>query len=306
MKILFAGTPDFAATSLDALIAHGGHEIVGVLTQPDRRSGRGRKLSPPPVKVIAEQARLPVLQPARARDPEVIETLRALDVDVMVVVAYGQILNQALIDLPRLGTINVHASLLPRWRGAAPIQRAIIAGDPETGVCIMQVVLALDAGPVILCSKTPIAAQDTQLTLHDRLADLGAQALLDALAQAAVSGRFESCPQPEDGVTYARKIGSDDLPLDWQQPAAVLERRVRALTPRPGASATLLGIDLKILEARVVEGLPGSLPGDVQFDRQGLRVRCAEDALEILTLKPAGKKAMTVQAFLNGLPAKRA
>lgn len=306
MKILFAGTPDFAATSLEALIAHGGHQIVGVLTQPDRRAGRGRKLSPPPVKVIAEQAALTVLQPASARDPEVIETLRALDADVMVVVAYGQILNQSLIDLPRLGTINVHASLLPRWRGAAPIQRAIMAGDSETGVCIMQVVLALDAGPVILCSKTPIESHDTQLTLHDRLADLGACALVEALEAAALSGHFESCPQPEAGVTYAHKIGPDDLPLDWQQPAAVLERRVRALTPRPGASATLLQTDLKILEARVVEALPGTQPGDVQVDRQSLRVRCAQDALEILTLKPAGKKAMPVQAFLNGLPAKRA
>ncbi len=306
MKILFAGTPDFAATSLEALIAQGDHQLVGVLTQPDRRAGRGRKLCPPPVKVVAEQASLPVLQPTSARDPAVIETLRALDADVMVVVAYGQILNQALIDLPRLGTINVHASLLPRWRGAAPIQRAIMAGDPETGVCIMQVVLALDAGPVILCSKTPIEPQDTQGTLHDRLAGLGARALVDALAEVQVSGRFESRPQPEQGVTYAHKIGPDDLPLDWQQPAAVLERQIRALTPRPGASATLLETELKILEARVVEALPGTQAGDVQVDRQCLRVACAQDALEIQMLKPAGKKAMTAQAFLNGLPARRA
>lgn len=300
MKILFAGTPEFAAVSLRALLATPTCNVVGVLTQPDRPAGRGRHLTASPVKQVAEAAGIEVFQPERASSAESLQRLEALGADVMVVVAYGQILSAALIDMAPLGSINVHASLLPRWRGAAPIQRAIMAGDTETGVCIMQVVEALDAGPVIHCRQTAIGPDDTQGSLHDRLAELGAEALVEALQEASRSGAFVATEQDPAGVTYAHKIRATDLPLDWIRPAHLLDCQVRALSPRPGASTVIAGHELKVLATRVVDTADSGVPGTLTIERNSLHVACGEHALALLEVKPAGKQAMDIRAFING------
>lgn len=276
--------------------------VVGVLTQPDRPAGRGRRLAPPPVKQVAEAQGLPVFQPAHASASESLATLAALGADVMVVVAYGQILSAALIEMAPLGAVNVHASLLPRWRGAAPIQRALMHGDTETGVCIMQVVEALDAGPVIHCVRTPVHPDDTQISLHDRLATLGAAALIDALRITPRNGRLPATEQRRDGVTYAHKIRAADLPLDWSRPAHLLDCQVRALTPRPGASTCIAGHELKVLSSQVVdEETQTPVPvGEVIVERDRLRVVCGDQSLALTTVKPAGKQSMEIRAFING------
>ncbi|MDZ7594590.1 MAG: methionyl-tRNA formyltransferase [Thiobacillus sp.] len=297
MRILFAGTPPFAAAALDAL-AEAGHDIVLVLTQPDRPAGRGMKLTPSAVKQVAQARGLPLYQPASLRTPEAQSVLAALDADVMVVAAYGLILPQAVLDLPRFGCLNIHASLLPRWRGAAPIQRAILAGDTETGITIMQMDAGLDTGAMLAKTGVPIRETDTAASLHDTLAAAGAQAIVAALANYAAL-----VPQAQDDTqaTYAAKLSKEEAKLDWREPADVLARAVRAYNPAPGAWTLLDGAPLKIWSAQAFAGSgePGTaLPADA--DR--LVVACGSGALALQAVQPAGGKRMTAAAFLAGRP----
>ena len=296
MKIIFAGTPEFAACALEAL-AGAGHEIALVLTQPDRPAGRGMALTPSPVKRLALTQGISVFQPATLRDSDAQARIAAVGADVMVVAAYGLILPQAVLDLPRLGCLNIHASLLPRWRGAAPIQRAILAGDQESGVCIMQMEAGLDTGPVLLAGAMPIAPTDSAGTLHDRLAALGADLIVDALARLPLPAR----PQPDEGVTYAAKIDKAEAVLDWSLAAAELDRRVRAFNPFPGVQATVGGLPCKVWQARPAtgQGAPGPV---LAADRNGVLVACGDGALLIGELQKAGGKRLPAAQFLAGNP----
>ena len=296
MKLIFAGTPEFAAQALDAIIA-AGHEVALVLTQPDRPSGRGLALRASPVKERALAAGIDVFQPPTLRDVTAQETIRAVGAEAMVVAAYGLILPQVVLDMPRFGCINIHASLLPRWRGAAPIQRALLAGDAETGVCIMQMEAGLDTGPVLSSGELSIADDDTAATLHDKLAALGAELIVDALARLPLAPR----PQPDAGVTYAAKIEKAEAPLDWRLPAVQLARQVRAFNPFPGALATYQGNAIKVWGARVSDanGAPGTI---LAVDRNGIVVACGEGALCLLELQKAGGKRLPVAQFLAGMP----
>jgi methionyl-tRNA formyltransferase len=297
VRILFAGTPPFAAAALDAL-AEAGHEIVLVLTQPDRPAGRGMRLMPSAVKQAALARGLPVSQPAGLKTPEAQAELRAADADVMVVAAYGLILPQAVLDLPRFGCLNIHASLLPRWRGAAPIQRAILAGDTETGITIMQMDAGLDTGAMLSKTVVPIRDSDTAGSLHDVLAAAGAQAIVAALA-----GFAELVPVAQDDAqaTYAAKLTKEEAQLDWGRPATMLARAVRAYNPVPGAWTLLDGAPLKIWSAQAVAG--SGAPGDVLRAEAGhLIVACGNGALALQEIQPAGSKRMTAAAFLAGRP----
>jgi methionyl-tRNA formyltransferase len=297
VRILFAGTPPFAAAALDAL-AEAGHEIVLVLTQPDRPAGRGMRLMPSAVKQAALARGLPVSQPAGLKTPEAQAELRAADADVMVVAAYGLILPQAVLDLPRFGCLNIHASLLPRWRGAAPIQRAILAGDTETGITIMQMDAGLDTGAMLSTTVVPIRDSDTAGSLHDVLAAAGAQAIVAALA-----GFAELVPVAQDDAqaTYAAKLTKEEAQLDWGRPATMLARAVRAYNPVPGAWTLLDGAPLKIWSAQAVAG--SGAPGDVLRAEAGhLIVACGNGALALQEIQPAGSKRMTAAAFLAGRP----
>ena len=296
MKVIFAGTPEFARQALVAIIA-AGHEVVLVLTQPDRPSGRGMKLTPSPVKVEAENHGIPVYQPEKLKDPASHETIRTAGADVMVVAAYGLILPQAVLDIPQLGCLNIHASLLPRWRGAAPIQRAIEAGDSETGICIMRMEAGLDTGPVLLQKRLPITESDTGESLHDKLAILGAQAIVGALADLE---HLKPMPQPSEGVTYAAKLGRDDARLDWQLSATELARKVRAFNPVPGAWTLLNGEVLKIWRATPDsrKGKPGEV---LAAGAEGLVVGCGEGAVMVTELQKAGARRMDALTFLSGL-----
>ncbi len=297
MRLVFAGTPPFAAAALDAL-ADAGHDIVRVLTQPDRPAGRGMKLVHSAVKQAALARGLPVAQPASLKTPEVQAELAALAPDVMVVAAYGLILPQAVLDLPRHGCLNIHASLLPRWRGAAPIQRAILAGDTETGITIMQMDAGLDTGAMLTQTGVPIHPSDTAGSLHDALATAGAAAIVGALA------RLDTlAPQAQDEAraTYAAKLSKDEAQLDWTLPADVLARAVRAYDPVPGAWTLLDGTPLKVWAADVVAG--DGAPGTVRAAHGGeIHVACGRGALALRTLQPAGGKRMTAAAFLAGRP----
>lgn len=296
MKVIFAGTPEFARQALAAIIA-AGHEVVLVLTQPDRPSGRGMKLTPSPVKVEAENHGIPVCQPEKLKDPASHEPIRTAGADVMVVAAYGLILPQAVLDIPKLGCFNIHASLLPRWRGAAPIQRAIEAGDSETGICIMQMEAGLDTGPVLIEKRLPITESDTGESLHDKLAVLGAKAIVEALES---HGRLVPVPQPSEGVTYAAKLGKDDARLDWQLSATELARKIRAFNPVPGAWTLLNGEPLKIWRATPdsSKGKPGEV---LAASAEGLVVGCGEGAIKIMELQRAGARRMDAATFLSGL-----
>ncbi len=302
LRIVFAGTPEFAATSLVALLESCRHEICAVYTQPDRPAGRGRRLAASAVKRVAQQYRIPIFQPATLGDAEA-QQLHSLQADLMVVAAYGLLLPQAVLDAPCLGCINVHASLLPRWRGAAPIQRAILAGDRETGISIMQMELGLDSGPVLHRLSTPIRSADTAATLHDRLAALGARALLDTLGQ-IVDGRACPVAQDETQASYARKLEKGEALLEWNLPAQQLERRVRAFNPWPVARTTLHGEPLRIWQA----DLPGErdtaeAPGTIlQAGRDGIEVATGEGVLRILRLQGAGSRQLAAAEFLNGRP----
>jgi methionyl-tRNA formyltransferase len=302
VRIIFAGTPPFAAAALNAL-ADAGHEIVLVLTQPDRPAGRGMKLTPSAVKQAALARGLPLYQPASLKSPEAQTRLRAADADVMVVAAYGLILPSVVLDLPRFGCLNIHASLLPRWRGAAPIQRAILAGDAETGITIMQMDAGLDTGAMLARTTLPIRDSDTAASLHDALAEAGARAIVAALANLA-----KLAPQAQDDAqaTYAAKLSKEEARLDWSRSALELERAVRAFNPVPGAWTLLEGSPLKIWSARVAADAgvlqPESLmPGEVlPADAEQLVIACGKGALSIRELQPAGSKRMTAAAFLAG------
>lgn len=298
MRIVFAGTPDFAVPCLRAVAQRG--EVVAVYTQPDRPAGRGRSLAASPVKLEAISRGLPVLQPESLKSAEVQETLRQLAPDLLVVVAYGLILPQAVLDIPRHGGWNVHASLLPRWRGAAPIQRAIEAGDRETGVCLMQMEAGLDTGPVLLSLSTPISGDDTGGQLHDRLAELGAQVLSDGLGLLRAGLRPVAQPQPMEGVTYARKLEKHEARLDWAQPASVLARKVRAFSPWPVAEAQVAGERLRIHGAVALDELHAADPGSLlRAGREGLDIACGEGVLRLRTVQREGGKAITAADYLN-------
>ena len=298
MKVIFAGTPDFAAQALRA-IAAAGFEILLVLTQPDRPKGRGMQLQASPVKQAALELGLAIAQPASLRHEEAQALLRAQNADVMVVAAYGLILPQAVLDTPAHGCLNIHASLLPRWRGAAPIQRAIEAGDTETGVCIMQMDAGLDTGAVVSTHRYAIKNTDTATDVHDALADLGAQAIVADLQQLQQTGRLNASPQPQTGITYAQKLSKEEAKIDWNESALVIERKIRAFNPVPGAWVEYQNQPLKIWRAEAVaqSGRAGEV---LAISSDGLIVACGEGALNITELQPAGSKRMPVAAFAAG------
>ena len=298
MRIVFAGTPEFAVSSLRAAARH--HEVVAVYTQPDRPAGRGRGLAPSPVKLEAVARGIPVYQPESLKDEAAQQQLRDLQPDLMVVVAYGLILPKAVLAIPTHGCWNVHASLLPRWRGAAPIQRAIQAGDAKTGVCLMQMEAGLDTGPVLLHQELPIAATDTGGQLHDKLAELGAQVLSDGLGLLRAGIKPIARPQPEQGVTYAHKLDKAEARLDWAQGADVLARTVRAFNPWPIAEATLAGERVRIHGAVALEEAHSQAPGTVlAASRDGIDIACGQGALRLRTLQREGGKAITAADYLN-------
>ena len=296
MRLIFAGTPEFAATALVAIV-DAGHDVMLVMTQPDRPAGRGMSLQPSPVKRLALERGIAVFQPSTLKDAAAQERIVATGAEVMVVAAYGLILPQAVLDLPYLGCVNIHASLLPRWRGAAPIQRALLAGDSETGVCIMQMEAGLDSGPVLLREAVPIGAEDTAGSLHDRLAVLAARLIVAALARLPLAGQ----PQPEEGVTYAHKIGKGDALIDWSVSAAELDRQVRAFNPVPGAQASLGGEAVKVWRAAAVAG-NGEIGRILRVDRDSIVVACGAGALVVAELQKAGGRRLPVRQFLAGNP----
>ena len=298
MRIVFAGTPEFAVPSLRAAAAR--QEVVAVYTQPDRPAGRGRGLSASPVKLEALKRGIPVLQPESFKSELSRDALRALQPDLLVVVAYGLILPKAVLDIPVHGCWNVHASLLPRWRGAAPIQRAIEAGDEETGVCLMQMEKGLDTGPVLLDQRLPIGTTDTGGQLHDRLAELGAQVLADGLGLLRIGIKPVAKPQLAEGVTYAHKLDKAEAKLDWGLPADVLARKVRAFNPWPMAEAQLAGERLRIHGAIALPLAHGAAPGSVLLaSRDGIDVACGDGALRIRVLQREGGKAITAADYVN-------
>jgi methionyl-tRNA formyltransferase len=295
MNIVFAGTPEFAAVALDALV-RAGHAVSLVLTRPDQPAGRGLKVRQSAVKRLAAGLGLSLLQPASMKDPQVAAAIAARAPEVMVVAAYGLILPRTILQIPQRGCINIHASLLPRWRGAAPIQRALLAGDPSTGVTIMQMDEGLDTGAILLQERVAIGAEDTAQTLHDRLAALGGKLIVEALA-APPSPR----PQDEQLATYAPRIEKSEARIDWREPAEIIERKVRAFNPEPGAHTLLNGAVLKIWRARVEPGVC-SAPGAIcESGPAGIVVACGADGVRLLELQRAGSKRLPVHAFVTGL-----
>jgi methionyl-tRNA formyltransferase len=290
MKIVFMGTPEFSVPVLEAL--HRRHEIVAVYCQPPRPAGRGKADRPSPVQARAEALGMPVRHPVSLRNEEAVRDFSALGADVAVVVAYGLILPQAVLDAPRLGCLNIHASLLPRWRGAAPIHRAIMAGDRETGVCIMQMEAGLDTGPVLLREAVAIGAEETTAELHDRLSALGARLIVEALDRLPMP----TTPQPAEGVTYAAKIDKAEARVDWSRPAVEVDRLIRGLSPFPGAWTEVNGERVKLLRSRLAEGtgFPGQVLG-------GFTVACGEAAVEVLEAQREGKRPMPAAEVLRGL-----
>jgi methionyl-tRNA formyltransferase len=294
MRLIFAGTPEFAAQALSAII-EAGHEVALVLTQPDRPAGRGMALQPSPVKKLALAHGIEVFQPLTLKDAEAQAKVVGIAAEVMVVAAYGLILPQLVLDMPKFGCINIHGSLLPRWRGAAPIQRALLAGDAETGVCIMQMEAGLDTGPVLLRGAFPIEASDTTASLLDRLAALGAQLVVEALGRLPLVAEV----QPLEGVTYAHKIEKAEALIDWQRSAAELDRHIRAFNPFPGAQALFKGQTIKLWQAMPVAG-SGRIGRVLAVDRKQITIACGEGALAIQELQKAGGKRLPVQQFLAG------
>ncbi len=292
MRVIFMGTPDFSVPVLNALV-DAGHEIAAVYCQPPRPAGRGKKDRPSPVQARAEALGLPVRHPLSLRSETEHAAFAALDADIAVVVAYGLILPQAVLDAPRLGCLNIHASLLPRWRGAAPIHRATMAGDDQSGVCIMQMEAGLDTGPVLDCRATRIGVDETTGELHDRLSEMGAALIVDVL------GRLDgmtAVAQPADGVTYAEKIDKSEAQVDWTRTAAEVDRLIRGLSPFPGAWAMIGGERVKFLRSRVVAGQ--GAPGQVL---QGFTIACGEGAVEVLEAQRQGKRAMSAEEILRGM-----
>ncbi|GAO34947.1 methionyl-tRNA formyltransferase [Sulfuricella sp. T08] len=300
MRLIFAGTPEFAAAALAALL-EAGHDIALVLTQPDRPAGRGMKLTPSPIKQLALQYGLSVLQPVALKDAEAQAQLAAVNADAMIVAAYGLLLPPAVLTIPRLGCLNIHASLLPRWRGAAPIQRAILAGDPETGITIMQMDRGLDTGGMLLRAALPIADDDTAQTLHDKLAVLGASSIVSALQQLEY-GTLHAQPQDDSAATYAAKLSKAEGLIDWHKSAAELARSVRAYNSFPVAQARFQDETWRIWQAQAVRRSEGS-PGEIlQADKDGILVRCGDGALLLKEIQKAGGKRLPVSSFLVGNP----
>ncbi|MBD2836925.1 methionyl-tRNA formyltransferase [Pseudomonas sp. JM0905a] len=296
LRLVFAGTPEFAAEHLKALLGSR-HQVIAVYTQPDRPAGRGQKLMPSPVKQLAVEHGIPVLQPPTLRDPAAQAELKALGADLMVVVAYGLILPQVVLDTPRRGCINSHASLLPRWRGAAPIQRAVQAGDAESGVTVMQMEAGLDTGPMLLKVTTPISAEDTGGSLHDRLAQLGPKAVLEAI-EGLAAGTLKGEVQDDALANYAHKLNKDEARLDWSRPAVELERLVRAFNPWPICHSTLDGEPLKVLAAALGDGK--GAPGQIlAASKDGLTVACGDGALRLTRLQLPGGKPLNFADLFN-------
>ena len=290
MRVIFMGTPDFSVPALRAIAAR--HEVAAVYSQPPRAAGRGQKPRPSPVHRAAETLGIPVRTPERLKSPEEQAAFAALGADVAVVVAYGLILPQPVLDAPRLGCLNIHASLLPRWRGAAPIHRAIMAGDAETGVAIMQMQAGLDTGPVLAEARTPIGPEDTTADLHDRLAEMGAALIGDVLDRLPLP----AAPQPSEGVTYAQKIDKAEARIDWALPAPQVDRQIRGLSPFPGAWCMLGGERIKLLRSRLAAG--AGAPGTVL---QGFTIACGTGAVEVLEAQREGKRPMPAAEVLRGL-----
>jgi methionyl-tRNA formyltransferase len=306
MRLGFAGTPQFAIPALDAL-QRSRHRVVAVFTQPDRPAGRGQSLHMSPVKQRAREYGLDVYQPPSFKSEPAAATLRGLDLDVLVVVAYGLILPASVLVMPRLGCFNIHASLLPRWRGAAPVQRALLAGDSVTGVTIMRMEPALDTGPMLAVRATPITESDTAATLHDRLAQTGAELIVETL-EAVASGTARERPQPQAGITYAQKIAKSEALIDWREEAAAIVRRVRAFIPWPVAATTWEGAPLKVWDAAVAPTLPdvadgshppGSVLGATSL---GIDVACGQGAVRIRRLQRAGRKPLAAAEFIKSQP----
>ncbi len=302
LRVAFAGTPQFAVPALQALL-NSPHTVVGVLTQPDRPRGRGRQLAASAVKELATAAALPLSQPVSLRSSSDQASLRLWQPEVLVVVAYGVLLPPAVLDLPRLGCINIHASLLPRWRGAAPVQRAILAGDAQTGVTIMQMDVGLDTGPMLLRRPLQIGPTDTAGTLQQRLAAAGAEALIGVLAELA-AGRITAAPQPSAGVMYAAKIAKAEALIDWHQAAVQIDRQIRAFSPVPGAETRLQGDQLKIHAARLVSdrsdviAVPGRI---VEVQKDAILVGCGQGLLALTQVQRAGRKPVAAHAFAQGM-----
>ncbi|MEO9780723.1 MAG: methionyl-tRNA formyltransferase [Sedimentitalea sp.] len=294
MRIIFMGTPDFSVPVLEALVA-AGHEIAAVYCQPPRPAGRGKKERPSPVQARAEAMGLAVRHPVSLRDDAALAEFRALNADIAVVVAYGLILPQAILDAPTRGCLNIHASLLPRWRGAAPIHRAIMAGDPITGVCIMQMEAGLDTGPVLMRAETEVGAEETTVELHDRLSEMGAGLIVQALEQLDA---LTPDPQPDIGVTYAQKIDKAEARIDWARSAVDIDRQIRGLSTFPGAWTEIAGQRVKLLASLLASGAGN--PGEVLDDT--LTIACGDGAISLLRLQRAGKGAQDAETFLRGCP----
>ena len=291
MNVVFMGTPEFSVPALRALAA-AGHDILCVYTQPPRPAGRGKKERPTPVHKAADLLGLPVRHPKSLRGAAEQSAFTSLNPDVAVVVAYGLILPQEVLAAPKFGCLNIHASLLPRWRGAAPIHRAVITGDAETGIAIMQMEAGLDTGPVLLEARTPIAAEDTTGDLHDRLSEIGAALIVESLSRL---GQLVPKPQSDDGVTYAAKIDKAEARVDWTEPSEVVDRQIRGLSPHPGAWTLANGERVKLLRSRIIDatGAPGEHLGE-------FRIACGQGAIEVLEAQRQGKAAMARDAFLRG------
>ncbi|KPA54628.1 methionyl-tRNA formyltransferase [Photobacterium leiognathi] len=298
LRIVFAGTPDFAARHLAALLSSQ-HDVVAVYTQPDRPAGRGKKLTASPVKAIALENDIPVYQPVSLRNEEAQQELAAIDADIMVVVAYGLLLPQEVLDTPRLGCINVHGSILPRWRGAAPIQRSIWAGDTETGVTIMQMDIGLDTGDMLKVATLPIEATDTSATMYEKLAELGPDALIDCLSDIA-DGTAVAVKQDDEQANYAKKLSKEEALIDWTMDAAAIERCVRAFNPWPMSYFTVAEQNVKVWQTAVEADNQGKAPGTIlSADKQGILVATGNGALRLISLQPPGKKAMSAADLLN-------
>ena len=311
LRIIFMGTAELSCASLERLSGNDDFQVVAVVTQPDKPKGRDLKLTPSPVKILAEKLNLPVFQPLKAREENFIAELRGLKPDLIVVVAYGQILPPAILDLPRHGCLNVHTSLLPKYRGAAPIQWAIADGEPETGVTIMQMDAGLDTGPILATRRTPVLPTDDSQILHDRLAQLGAELLVETIPN-YVAGKISPQPQPAEGSTYAAKIKKEDGKINWNSPAAQIWNRLRAFTPWPGAFTFLPDAEpcpasapkpqlLKIWKAEVVE-ISGRVGEVLSADKTGIVIGCGQNALRVLELQREGGKRLTTEQFLAGFP----
>jgi methionyl-tRNA formyltransferase len=297
VRVLFWGTPEFAAAPLRALIGEGS-EVVGVVTQPDKPQGRSRAIIPSPVKEIALEEEIPLFQPKNAREPELVEELKALEPDISVVVAYGHILPQKIIDLPPQGTLNIHASLLPLLRGAAPIQAAIQQGFTETGVTIMRVVKALDAGPIILQARSKIFEDETYGELQERLSELGALSLIETLALISI-GKAKETPQDDTLATYAGKVTRESARIDWDASALEISRLIRACDPKPGAFTKTPKGDVKLFGPKVIDGLKAK-PGEVVDATGDLTIACGVDALRVTGVQPSGKSRMTAHEWVRG------